>query len=129
MNFFFYLQLKSPTSAGAIGVAATKKPLVERKVVGSSATTTKMTTTVKKTSTSPQKSTSSTVKKTTTVVQQKKIVNGDVVVEQTKTVELNGDNQLIDALEKMEMNGHQENGVSVNGSGESQAMVIDTAAD
>lgn len=82
-----------------------------------------------KKSTSPTKATSSTVKKTTTVVQQKKIVNGDVVVEQTKTVEMNGDNhQLIDALEKLEMNGHHENGVAENGSGD-QAMVIDTAAD
>lgn len=122
--------MRSPTSAGSIGVAATKKPLVERKPLGSSSATTKTTTTVKKTSTSPVKSTSSTVKKTTTVVQQKKIVNGDVVVEQTKTVEVNGDNhQLIEALEKMEMNGHHQNGITENGNGESQAMVIDTAAD
>lgn len=120
--------MKSPTSAGTIGLAATKKPLVERKAVGSASTTTKTTTTVKKTSSSPQKTASSTVKKTTSVVQQKKIVNGDVVVEQTKTVELNGDNQLIDALEKLEMNGHQ-NGLTANGSGESPSMVIDTAAD
>lgn len=113
--------MKSPTSA----VTATKKPLVERKAATS--VTTKTTTTVKKTSVSPTKAPAAIKRPTTTIVEQKKVVNGDVVVEKTTTVELNGDNQLIENLEKIDLNGHS-NGVVENGSGETQ-MVIDTAAD
>jgi hypothetical protein len=117
--------LKSPTTTG---VTAAKKPLVERKTA-TSATARPSTTTLKKTSTSPTKASTAIKKTTTTVVEQKKVLNGDVVaVEQTKTtVEFNGDNQLIENLEKLELNGHS-NGVVENGSGETQ-MVIDTAAD